>query len=92
MKFALNVKLPCPIGTKIRTATDKSDSIRLWDVVGFDCNEVGAWSVKLRRYKDRFHDCYEYKKVLFANIGKTAWIEHLPADWQDEDTGKENDE
>ena len=78
--FSLNVKLPCPIGTKIKTMDDPH---KLWDVVGFDCSEVGAWRVKLRRYKDRFHDCYEYKKILFANIGKTAYIDSLPSDWQE---------
>lgn len=56
------VCLPCKLGELVKINNE------LWNVVGFECNEVGAWRVKLRCFKDQFRDSYKYKKILFKNF------------------------
>lgn len=65
---------PCKVG---QTVYCKDGA---WDVVGFDCNRANCWSVKLERWKDRFWDFHEHKKVAFSSFGKRVFFSREEAE------------
>ena len=65
---------PCVVG---QTVYCKDGA---WNVVGFDCNRVNRWSVKLERWKDRFRDFHERKKVAFSSFGKRVFLTQQEAE------------
>jgi hypothetical protein len=62
------VELPCNVGDTVY----RKDGA--WNVVGFDCNRGGGWSVKLERWKDQFRDYHESTRAVFKSFGKTVFL------------------
>ena len=65
---------PCKVGDTVYCKDGA------WVVVGFDCNRVNRWAVKLERWRDRFRDCHERKKVAFSSFGKTVFLTRKEAE------------
>lgn len=63
-----SVELPC----KVDDIVYKKDGA--WTVVGFDCNLVNSWKVKLERWKNKYLDEHETTKVVFSSFGKTVFF------------------
>ena len=59
--------MPCKIGTTLYNKSDKME----WEVFGFECDEIGAWYIKLRRLTNKADDAMEHTKELISNYGKT---------------------
>lgn len=62
------IELPCKVGDTVY----KKDGA--WTVVGFDCNLVNSWKVKLERWKNKYLDEHETTKVVFSSFGKTVFF------------------
>ena len=62
------IELPCKVGDIVY----KKDGA--WTVVGFDCNLVSSWKVKLERWKNKYLDEHETTKVVFSSFGKTVFF------------------
>ena len=62
------IELPCKVGDIVY----KKDGA--WTVVGFDCNLVNSWKVKLERWKNKYLDEHETTKVVFSSFGKTVFF------------------